>query len=316
MKNSETDIHLSSIQQRKIGQDKNVEEIIEHVKKILEIINTKHQLSFSKTLEGGTSAFTCVVKNIKGEEFVTKISFNDHETELDFQKELAALELANGNGYVKLLIKDQALGYAILEKLGKPLSDFDYPIKEQIKIISTTLVKSWKKIDKPTQGLIYGTEILDWFQNFIDKSWKEYKEPYSPELKNKVDKVILERRNNLDFKNCVLVHGDAHNKNILKNLSKDENDYSFIDPDGIVCEPEYDLGVLMREWIDELLLNCKIKTNQRLDLLSKITGLNKVSIWHWGLIQLVATGLVLYSINEKNKANKMFKVANEYWIEK
>lgn len=58
----------------------------------------------------------------------------------------------------------------------------------------------------------------------------------------------------------------SHNANILQDLFSGE--FKFIDPDGIICEPAYDLGILMREWADELMDNPIKSGEKRCELLS------------------------------------------------
>lgn len=48
---------------------------------------------------------------------------------------------------------------------------------------------------------------------------------------------------------AVLVHGDVHRWNALQA----PGGFKLVDPDGLLAEPEYDLGVLMREDPVELL---------------------------------------------------------------
>jgi streptomycin 6-kinase len=312
--NNLNNIYLSDVQLQKIGVNKNLDEINRHLYGIINIINSSHKLQFVETLEGGTSAFTALLKNNEGVEFVAKIPFHKHKSELDFEKEIKALEIADGKGYVKILFKDDLLRYVILEKLGKPLGSFNLTTQNQIKIIVKTLKKSWAISPTTDIGLVGPYEILNWFQNFINKSWEEQGKPFSIELKDKISSVIYERKNQIDPQKNILVHGDPNNMNILKYINSDEDEFKFIDPDGIVCEPEYDMGVLMREWIDELFPDCQKQTNHRADFLAEITGLNKVSIYHWGLIQFVATGLVLYGANQVDEAKRMFEVADIWTI--
>jgi streptomycin 6-kinase len=47
-----------------------------------------------------------------------------------------------------------------------------------------------------------------------------------------------------DDERAVLVHGDVHEWNALQAPG---GGFKLVDPDGLVAEPEYDLGVLMRE---------------------------------------------------------------------
>ena len=46
-----------------------------------------------------------------------------------------------------------------------------------------------------------------------------------------------------DDERAVLVHGDVHQWNALRR----GDGLALVDPDGLLAEPEYDLGILMRE---------------------------------------------------------------------
>ncbi len=47
-----------------------------------------------------------------------------------------------------------------------------------------------------------------------------------------------------DDERAVLVHGDVHEWNALQAPG---GGFKLVDPDGLLAEPEYDLGVVMRE---------------------------------------------------------------------
>src|SRR5690606_20032052 len=128
---------------------------------IINEINSSHKLQFVETLEGGTSAFTALLKNNEGVEFVAKIPFHKHKSELDFEKEIKALEIADGKGYVTILFKDDLLRYIIIEKLGKQLCSSNPPTQSQTKINVKPLKKS-RAISLTTDIRIVGPyEILN-----------------------------------------------------------------------------------------------------------------------------------------------------------
>ncbi|MEM6802217.1 MAG: aminoglycoside phosphotransferase family protein [Bacteroidota bacterium] len=268
-----------------------------------------HNCSYIKTLSGGTSAFTCVLKKEGGEQMVGKIPFKNHDSELEFKKEVDTLMLAHGVGYAKVLYVATQYEYVLLELLGKPLAAYKYSIEAQIEIIVGTLKEVWQAVEENTSEFVYPDAILDWFQNFTISSWEDQNQPFSDTLKNKVEKAIAERRARIDPNHLVLIHGDAHNKNILKDNTNNENGFKFIDPDGIICEPAYDLAVLMREWIDDLFPDYNNKLKQRLDYLTDLTACDPTAIWQWTIIQLTATGLVLNSIDQHHAAKQMFQIA-------
>ncbi|HUY24894.1 MAG TPA: aminoglycoside phosphotransferase family protein, partial [Candidatus Saccharimonadales bacterium] len=82
----------------------------------------------------------------------------------------------------------------------------------------------------------------------------------------------------------VLVHGDVHQLNALES----GEGFKLVDPEGLVAEPECDLGTLMRGDPVELLGGDPRERAQRL---AELTGLNPVAIWEWGVVQRLASGL-------------------------
>ena len=108
----------------------------------------------------------------------------------------------------------------------------------------------------------------------------------------------------------VLLHGDAHGGNTLETLSGDG--YKLIDPDGIFYEKAYDLGVLMREWVEEYASNPVKQGKERCRYLHQLTGVPQQEIWEWGFLQTVSTAFVLLLIGQEKTGQKMLGVA-ESW---
>ncbi len=106
-----------------------------------------------------------------------------------------------------------------------------------------------------------------------------------------------------DDERSVLVHGDVHEWNALASGTT----YKLIDPDGLLAEPEYDLGVLMREDPVELLVgDPRIRAHR----LASRTGCDAVAIWEWGLAERVSTGLLLTEIGVEPVATQMLAAAD------
>jgi streptomycin 6-kinase len=101
----------------------------------------------------------------------------------------------------------------------------------------------------------------------------------------------------------VLVHGDVHQWNALRS----GDGFKLVDPDGLVAEPECDLGALMREDPVELMAG---DPWDRARLLAARTGTDPEAIWEWGLADRVATGLVLTSIGLQPVAGEMLAAAD------
>ncbi|HEY6428986.1 MAG TPA: hypothetical protein VIX84_17320, partial [Acidimicrobiales bacterium] len=88
-----------------------------------------------------------------------------------------------------------------------------------------------------------------------------------------------------DAERAVLVHGDVHQWNALRSV----DGFKLVDPDGLVAEAEYDLGIVMREDPVELLHGDPMDRARRLAVLS---GLDATAIWEWGVVERVSTGLL------------------------
>ena len=78
-----------------------------------------------------------------------------------------------------------------------------------------------------------------------------------------------------DDERAVLVHGDVHQWNTLRA----GGGYKFVDPDGLLAEAEYDMGIVMREDPEELMQG---EPYERARWLAHRTGLDPVAIWEWG----------------------------------
>jgi streptomycin 6-kinase len=87
----------------------------------------------------------------------------------------------------------------------------------------------------------------------------------------------------------VLVHGDVHQWNALRR----GDGFALVDPDGLLAEPEYDLGILMREDPVELTAG---DPRDRARRLAARTGRDPVATWEWGVAERVSTGLLCLSI--------------------
>jgi streptomycin 6-kinase len=88
-----------------------------------------------------------------------------------------------------------------------------------------------------------------------------------------------------DNERARLVHGDVHQWNALES----SNGFALVDPDGLLAEPEYDLGIIMREDPVELLEEGPWNRAHRL---VSLTGLDLTAIWEWGVVERVSTGLL------------------------
>ncbi len=88
---------------------------------------------------------------------------------------------------------------------------------------------------------------------------------------------------------CVVVHGDAAARNALQVLAPRvgaETGFVFVDPDGFIGDPAYDLGVALRDWCPQLLASADPLSLARsyCRLLADGSGVDEQARWSttWG----------------------------------
>jgi streptomycin 6-kinase len=84
------------------------------------------------------------------------------------------------------------------------------------------------------------------------------------------------------------------------------DDFKLVDPDGLLAEPEYDLGIIMRE--DPLPL-VDGHPRARAWWLADRTGLDADAIWEWGVVERVSTGLECTRVELQPIGREMLEVA-------
>lgn len=107
----------------------------------------------------------------------------------------------------------------------------------------------------------------------------------------------------------MLVHGDVHQWNTL--VAGDG--FKLVDPDGLLAEAEYDMGVVMREDPVELLCG---DPHERARWLARRTSLDATAIWEWGVVERVSTGLLGTMVGLQPVGHQMLaaadRIANEF----
>ena len=269
-------------------------------------------ITVGNALSGGTHAFVADADGRNGKKYVLKIDMPENLGG-EFSNGIAALKIADGRGYAKLYAYDPARKACLLERLGTPVNQLGLPVYEQLRIICSALQKAWE-IPAAKSGLPGGKESVAWFRAFIGETWGKLGHPCSREVIDQAFSYLQSREDAINPSEFVLLHGDAHGGNTLKTLSG--KGYKLIDPDGIVYEKAYDLGVLMREWVDEYRQEPLKIGKKRCAYLHRLTGVSEKAIWEWGFLQTVSTAFVLLQIGQEETGQKMLRVAECWACEK
>jgi streptomycin 6-kinase len=77
-----------------------------------------------------------------------------------------------------------------------------------------------------------------------------------------------------------------------------ETGFVFVDPDGFIGDPAYDLGVALRDWNAQLLASDDPLSLARsyCRVLAGGSGVDEQAIWEWGFLERVSTGLYVLSL--------------------
>ncbi len=215
--------------------------------------------------------------------------------------EITALRLAGGDGCVRLLRHDVARDALLLEKLGPSLFELGLPLARRLEILCDVASRVWRpapNADLPTAAA-KGVRL----STVIPALWERLGQPCAERTVAHALACAQRRVAAFTTDRAVLVHGDVHQWNTLRG----PDGFRLVDPDGLLAEPEYDLGVLMREDPVELLAT---DPRDRSRWLAARTGLDETAIWEWGVVDRVATGLVLTEVGLQPVAAQMLTAAD------
>lgn len=216
--------------------------------------------------------------------------------------EITVLRLADGAGCVRLLASDVGRNALLLDRLGPSLYELGVPIERRLEIMCRLASELWRPA--PDAGLRTGAEKGRWLVEYILRMWTDLGGPCS---RAAVDHALTcaDRRIAVHSADrAVLVHGDVHQWNTLQTRA---GGFALVDPDGLLADPAYDMGVLMREDPVELMAG---DPRERARWLAARTGCDPVAIWEWGVVERVSTGLLATAIGLQPVGSQMLAAAD------
>jgi streptomycin 6-kinase len=217
------------------------------------------------------------------------------------ENEIAVLRLTGGEGCVRPLRDDAVRGALLLERLGRSLYQLALPIRRRHEILYSTAARVWRPA--PGCGLPTGAEKSRRLADFITATWEELDHPCSERAIDYAIACAARRADAHRDEQAVLVHGDVHQWNALEAA----DGFKLVDPDGLLAQPEYDLGIIMREDPLDVLDD---DPHERARWLAARTGLDATSIWEWGVVERVSTGLLGTKVGLQPVSRQMLAVAD------
>lgn len=268
---------------------------LEALPELVREIEAEWEIAVGKAFPDSTEAFVAQATRADGTRAVLKLIVpRDGEAATH---EATVLRLAAGEGCPLLLREDVARGALLLERLGPSLYELQLPVRRRHEILVSAAERIWRPA--PDAGLPTGAAKARWLAEFVVSMWEELDRPCSERA---VEHALAcaERRGGMHYDEAaVVVHGDVHQWNALEA----GDGFKLVDPDGLLAEPEYDLGIVMRE--DPLDGDLR----ERARWLAERTGLDADAIWEWGVVERVSTGLLGTRVGLQPIARQMLAAA-------
>ena len=253
-----------------------------------------------EVLTGGTESYVAAGRRDDGADAVLKIPIAGDRLS---KNEARTLRAAQGHGYVELLAHDEESDAMLLERLGARLRTRRLPVARELEMLVELLASAWEVPPDPRLELLSdkGPRLV----RYIRETWEELGRPCRAAV---VDAAVAfaERRFGSPEADPVLLHGDAHADNALE--TTDRPAYKLIDPDGLVGDRAYDLGILLRE------LQSGKAGREHCALLARLTGVDGEAIWEWGFVERVSTGMLCLEIGASGAGRHILSIADE-WLE-
>jgi streptomycin 6-kinase len=198
----------------------------------------------------------------------------------ELNTELEALRLYAGRGICRLLAADQEQGILLLERLRPGVMLSTVPDDETATAIAAQVMR---QLWRPAPVEHNFPTIARWAKG-LERLRAEFNGgtgPFPAKLVEQAERLFVELVDSMG--EPVLLHGDLHHFNIL---SAQREPWLAIDPKGLVGEPAYEIGALLRNPIRELMLDRQVQT-RRVDLLASELGVDRQRILGWSMAQAV-----------------------------
>jgi streptomycin 6-kinase len=287
---------------------------------LLASLESDWSITVGDALSGGNAAYVAEALRADGRPVVLKVALPTINGFAPFGQELRALRLADGDPYVTLLRFDQPRQSMLLERLGSPLGWLGWPVPQQLDALVHTVARGWRPM--PVDPLLSADRLPDpdalpdgaskarWLADFVVSAWEDLSRPCPEATVAEAARCAAAREAALDSSRTVLVHGDAHPFNLLQ---ASDGAFRLIDPEGLASEPAHDLGVILRDFNDDLLAKdpriAMAIARGRCRRAGELARIDPEAIWQWAFTERVSTGLFLLSLGHDQEAETFLTVA-------
>ncbi len=289
---------------RSTAREAGADEWLRELPDLLDDLCAAWDLTVVAQMVGGTESLVVEVMRSDGSPAVLKLLLprTGHPmTELAGRHEATVLRLADGDGCARLLRSDTDRGALLLERLGPSLSELGLPLPQRLEVMCGAALRLWRRA--PDARLPTGAEKAAWLAQTIASTWEELDRPCAERTVEHALWCADRRGRAHDDAHAVLVHGDIHQWNTLSS----DRGFLLVDPDGLLAEPAYDLGILMREDPVELVAD---GPRARAEWLARRCGVDVEAIWEWGVVERTSNGLLAAAVDLQPDAEQILDAAD------
>jgi streptomycin 6-kinase len=213
----------------------------------------------------------------------TAVVVKVHAPTNEFTQEAEALRLCEGRGMVRLLDYDMNDKALLLERLepGTPLSQLADDDEATFQAAAVM-----RQLWRPVPPVHPFPSVIDWGRGFLRlrQRYEGGNGPFPAALLQEAESLFAELSTSMA--ESVVLHGDLHHENIL---AARRVPWLAIDPKGVIGEPAYETGSLLRNRLPDLRdapQAVRVLT-RRVDLLADVLDLDRMRVRDWAMAQAV-----------------------------
>lgn len=262
-------------------------------------------------MAGGNSAYVAAAVTADGTPAVLKAAMPPGIAGFSsFDQQLAALRLAGGAPYARLLRYDRPRRALLVERLGPALASLGWPAARQLDAMVRTAARGWRPA--PGAELPTGAAKARWLAGYVAAAWEELGRPCPQAVPELAVRYAAQREAAFGPRRAVLVHGDVHAGNVLR-AAGPGGGFRLIDPEGLISVPEHELGVIVRSAglrAREPARALEIMTG-RCRRAAALAGADPEAVFQWAFIERVSTGLLLLRLGHRADAERLLAGAGQ-----
>jgi streptomycin 6-kinase len=250
---------------------------------IIRTVGQRWDIEVRQPFEPLSYNYVAPARRSDGTEVVAKLGVPGPE----LTHEARALEVFGGRGAVRLLAAELEVGALMLERVRPGTLLAGLEDDEQATSAAADVMRRLRAPPPPEHGF---PTVAEWARGFerLRRRHGGGTGALPARLVDAAERIFAEL--NASMQDAVVLHGDLHHQNIL---SSGRERWLAIDPKGVIGEPEYEVGALLRNPMPELLTWPSLERvlARRVDQMADELAFDRRRILRWGAAQAVLSAV-------------------------